>query len=143
VSEGDQLAFTPDARIATLYRMAYPTPTAEQLHRFNEDGFLVVENAIDPRELDALVRMGHEMIERPLDPKANDWDWRKGESRENRVYRIVQSAVDRHYPWLVTSAFRAWAARFGGLLMHQDLAEDNYPWRVHVNQRTGERRAER
>jgi hypothetical protein len=47
--------------------------TVEQLQRFNADGFLVVENAIDPQELAALVRMGHEMIERPLDPKANDW----------------------------------------------------------------------
>ena len=101
--------------------MPYPTPTAEQLQRFSDDGFLVVENAIDPPELDALVRMGREMIERPVDPKAKDWDWRKGELRENRVYRILQSAVDRHYPWLVTSAFRAWAARFGGLLMQQDM----------------------
>jgi len=101
--------------------MPYPAPTAEQLRQFNDDGFLVVENAIDPQELDALVRMAQEMIERPVDPKANDWDWRKGEPRENRAYRIVQSAVDRHYPWLVTSAFRTWAARFGGLLMQQEL----------------------
>ena len=58
--------------------MPYPAPTSEQLKRFNDDGFLVVENAIDPQELDTLVRMGHEMIERPLDPKAKDWDWRRG-----------------------------------------------------------------
>jgi hypothetical protein len=87
--------------------MPYPAPTAEQLRQFNDDGFLVVENAIDPQELGALVRMGHEMIERPVDPQANDWDWRKGEPREQRAYRIVQSAVDRHYPWLVTSASAA------------------------------------
>ena len=31
--------------------MPYPTPTSEQLQRFSDDGFLVVENAIDPREL--------------------------------------------------------------------------------------------
>ena len=29
--------------------MPYPTPTSEQLQRFSDDGFLVVENAIDPR----------------------------------------------------------------------------------------------
>ena len=33
----------------------------------------------------------------------------------------MQSTVDRHYPWLVTSAFRTWAARFGGLLMQQEM----------------------
>ncbi|HKQ12638.1 MAG TPA: phytanoyl-CoA dioxygenase family protein [Steroidobacteraceae bacterium] len=121
MSEDDWPAFTVTTGIATLFGMPYPVPTDEQLRRFDADGFLVVENAIDPQELDALVRMGHEMIERPLDPKANDWDWRRGESHENRVYRIVQSAVDRHYPWLVTSAFRTWAASFGGLLMHQDM----------------------
>ena len=105
----------------SLRRMPYPAPTSEQLKRFNDDGFLVVENAIDPQELAALVRMGHEMIERPLDPKAKDWDWRRGEPLEKRAYRIVQSAVDRHYPWLVTSRFRTWAAQFGGLLMHQEM----------------------
>jgi hypothetical protein len=78
-------------------------PTAEQLERFNEDGFLVVANAIDPQELPALVRMGHEMIERPLDPKAKDWDWRKGEPLEKRAYDLPED----NYPWRVHVKQRA------------------------------------
>lgn len=101
--------------------MHYPLPSADDLARFAEEGFLVVQDAIDPQELDALTRMGQEMIERPRDEKTKDWDWRKGEALEQRVYRIVQSSVDRFYPWLTTSRFRVWAARFGGLLMNQDM----------------------
>ena len=78
--------------------MPYPTPTPEELSRFSEDGFLVVRNAIDAQELHALVQMGEELIRSPPDPKANDWDWRRGEPLEKRVWRIVQSGVDSKYP---------------------------------------------
>ena len=101
--------------------MPYPTPTPEELNRFSEDGFLVVRNAIDAQELHSLVQMGEQLIRRPPDPKANDWDWRRGEPLEKRVWRIVQSGVDREFPWIVTSRFRSWAARFGGLLMRQEM----------------------
>lgn len=101
--------------------MPYPSPTSEQLQQFCADGFLVVENALDPQELEELTRMGHEMIGRPRDPKVKDWDWRRDEPLEKRAYRIVQSSFDRHFPWIVTSTFRRWAAHFGGLLMRQEM----------------------
>ena len=84
--------------------MPYPAPTSEQLERFNEDGFLVVENAIDPQELDALVQMGHEMIERPLDPKANGLGlapWRAArQARVSHRSKRGRSALSlaRHFP---------------------------------------------
>ncbi|HEY0687349.1 MAG TPA: phytanoyl-CoA dioxygenase family protein [Steroidobacter sp.] len=100
--------------------MPYPDPTAQQVERFAEDGFLVVEAAIDAEESAALVELGHQMVRRPRED-ANDWDWRRGESIENRSFRIVQSGVDRHFPWLQTSRFRAWAAWFGAALMRQEM----------------------
>ena len=112
--------------------MPYATPTPEQRQRFNEDGFPVVENAIDPHELDVLVRMRARVTERPLDPKANDLDWRRGEPREKRAYRIVQSAVDRDCPWLVTSQFLTWAARFAAT----DVAE-SLSWKLLITREGG------
>ncbi|MGH8179270.1 MAG: phytanoyl-CoA dioxygenase family protein [Steroidobacter sp.] len=100
--------------------MYYPLPSAADVQRFEEDGFLVVANVIDEEERRALVELGDEMIQRPR-AGANDWDWRRGESLENRAFRIVQSGVDQHFPWLRSSRFRAWAARFGAALMRQDM----------------------
>lgn len=100
--------------------MHYPLPTAADLERFNEDGFLVVKDAIDAQGRGALLEMGQEMIRLPRE-NVKDWDWRRGEPLEKRAYRIVQSRVDRLFPWIVTSRFRAWAARFGGLLMRQEM----------------------
>jgi phytanoyl-CoA hydroxylase len=100
--------------------MSYPSPTNEDIRRFKEDGFLVVEDAIDPTECEALVAMGEEIIQGPRDA-AKDWDWRRGEPLEQRAFRIVQTGVDRCFPWVVTSRFRAWAARFGGALMGQEM----------------------
>ena len=99
----------------------YPPATDAQVRRFETDGFLVVEDVIAPDERAALRRMGEEMVGRPRD-HARDWDWRRDEPLEGRQFRIVQSPVDRDYPWLVESRFRAWAAAFGAALMRQPMA---------------------
>jgi phytanoyl-CoA hydroxylase len=101
--------------------MSYPLPTDEDLRRFEADGFLVVENAIDAEELAALVAMGDEIIQGPRDG-AKDWDWRHGEPLDRRAYRIVQTGVDKRFPWVAASRFRTWAARFGSALMRQEMA---------------------
>ncbi|CUS44720.1 MAG: phytanoyl-CoA dioxygenase family protein [Pseudomonadota bacterium] len=101
--------------------MYYPEPTEDDIAQFEKDGFLVVREAIDPVEQQALADMGAEMIERPAD-WGNDWDWRRDEPLGQRSFRIVQSGVDRLFPWLPRSRFRSWATRFGGALMGQDMA---------------------
>jgi ectoine hydroxylase-related dioxygenase (phytanoyl-CoA dioxygenase family) len=100
--------------------MSHPAPTPDDLHRFENDGFLVVKDVIDEEEQAALVILGDEMIRRPRDG-ANDWDWRQGEPLDKRAWRIVQSAVDPLLPWLRKSRFRAWAAVFGAALMRQGM----------------------
>lgn len=101
--------------------MYYPEPAEEDIARFNRDGFLVVRDAIGPVEQQALADMGAEMIGRPAD-WGKDWDWRRDEPLDQRGFRIVQSGVDRLYPWLPDSHFRRWAGRFGAALMGQDMA---------------------
>jgi phytanoyl-CoA hydroxylase len=100
--------------------MPYPAPTAQQIARFQDDGFLVVTAVIDAEESHALARLGEEMVRRPREG-TNDWDWRRGESIDQRAYRIVQSGVDHLFPWLRGSRFRAWAAQFGAALMQQEI----------------------
>lgn len=100
--------------------MHYPLPTAQDLERFAAEGFLVVTDVIDPDEGRAFLQMAQDLAQGPREG-ANDWDWRRGESLDKRVYRIVQSGVDRFFPWVTQSRFRAWAAAFGGALMRQDM----------------------
>lgn len=100
--------------------MYYPTPTAQDVLRFEDDGFLVVKDVIDAQESQAFLEMGREIVQRPPEG-ANDWDWRRGESLEQRAYRIVQSGVDHFFPWVTQSRFRAWAAGFGAALMRQEI----------------------
>jgi phytanoyl-CoA hydroxylase len=100
--------------------MYYPAPTSEDVLRFEDEGFLVVKDAIDKDEREALLAMGQEMIRRPREG-AKDWDWRRGEPLDQRAYRILQSRVDPFFPWLPKSRFRSWAAGFSALLMRQDM----------------------
>jgi len=100
--------------------MPYPQLTPEQLAQFDRDGFLVVENAVDPQELAALSETGLEIVRR-RHSLAKDWDWRRGEALDNRVFRIVQCKVTEHFPWVVESRFRAWAAQFAAGLMQQEM----------------------
>ena len=45
--------------------MYYPAPTPEDVLRFEDQGFLVVKDAIDQDEREALLTMGQEMVRRP------------------------------------------------------------------------------
>ena len=100
--------------------MYYPEFSPEHIHRFQEDGFLVVTDVIDAQERMAFRELGQAIIQLPRDG-VNDWDWRRDEPLDQRVFRIVQSGVDKVFPWVVVSRFRAWAARFSAALMGQEM----------------------
>ena len=100
--------------------MNYPDAAPEHIRRFGQDGFLVVANAIDAEERKAFRELGQAMIRMPRDA-INDWDWRRDEPLEQREFRIVQSGVDKFFPWVVESRFRNWAARFSAALMGREM----------------------
>ena len=109
--------WTVERTCPTHYRDATPA----DIRQFEEDGFLVVTDAIDAQERAAFRELGQAMIRLPRDG-AKDWDWRRGEPLEQREFRIVQSGVDKHFPWVAQSRLRAWAVRFSAALMRQDMA---------------------
>ncbi|HEU4936697.1 MAG TPA: phytanoyl-CoA dioxygenase family protein, partial [Vicinamibacterales bacterium] len=122
-------AFPPGSRAATLGAsrspgkgMPYPTPTAEQLERFNQDGFLVVENASDLLVCD--VPQDADVVVCPIEAGTVTFHHSK------TPHMTTGNSSDR-WRLVLTQHFRNPACK--------DLAEDNYSWRVHVNQRTGQR----
>lgn len=100
--------------------MAYPHATAREIEFFREHGWIVVEDAIEPDEIEELARRCDEILANK-EKLAFDWAWRKGTPREARAFRIVQASPTRLWPDLNESRFRQWAIEFAGALMGQPL----------------------
>ena len=101
--------------------MAYPEATDEQIAFFRAHGWLVVEDAIPPADLDELEGHLDELILQK-EKLAFDWAWSADEEREQRSFRIVQSAPELVWPEVRDAAFRKWAAVFGSALLGRDVA---------------------
>lgn len=101
--------------------MAYPAATASDVARFAEQGYLVVEDAVDSADLDELIARCDTIIERK-DELAFDWAWEKGVSKQDREFKILQSSPTLIWPdFIRTAPFRLWAVEFGSALLGQPV----------------------
>ncbi|HKI73549.1 MAG TPA: phytanoyl-CoA dioxygenase family protein [Pseudomonadales bacterium] len=100
--------------------MAYPQATPENIAFFREHGWIVIENAIDPNDLEALIGKCQEILQNK-ESMAFDWAWEKGTPKDARAFRIVQSSPTRLWPELGQARFRQWAIEFAGTLMSEPL----------------------
>ena len=64
--------------------MPYPVATADDVAFFDEHGWIVVEDAVDPRDLDQLIGYCDEILAKK-ETMAFDWAWEKGKPRGARV----------------------------------------------------------
>jgi ectoine hydroxylase-related dioxygenase (phytanoyl-CoA dioxygenase family) len=97
--------------------VAYPRPTADHITFFREHGYLVVEDAIDPADLEQLERSCAEILEHK-ETMAFDWAWSKDKPRDEREFRIVQASPTHVWPERFADApFRRWAIDFASALM--------------------------
>jgi ectoine hydroxylase-related dioxygenase (phytanoyl-CoA dioxygenase family) len=100
--------------------VAYPQATERDIGFFREHGWIVVEDAIDPHDLEALAARCDEILDNK-ERLAFDWAWEKGTPREARAFKIVQASPTRLWPDLNESRFRRWAIEFAGALMGRPL----------------------
>lgn len=100
--------------------MPYPQAAPQDIDFFNDHGFLVVEDAIDPNDLEALKARCAEILSNK-ESLAFDWAWEKDTPREARAFKIVQSSPTRLWPELGDSTFRHWAIEFASALMGRPL----------------------
>ena len=100
--------------------MTYPSATAQHIRSFQEDGFLVVEDALAAGDCERLQGVARHII-RHKEEMARDWDWRRGEDQTRRAFRIVQCGVTARFPWVADSVFRRWAAAFTSTLMQRPM----------------------
>ena len=84
--------------------MPYPQATDRDVEFFREHGYLVVEDAIDPADLEVLAARCDEILANK-EKLAFDWAWEKGTPREGRAFKIVQSSPTRLWPELKRKPF--------------------------------------
>ena len=77
--------------------MAYPSATPADVTFFGEHGYIVVEDAVDPADLEELVERCEQIIEK-RDKLAFDWAWEKGKAKEEREFTILQSSPTMLWP---------------------------------------------
>jgi phytanoyl-CoA hydroxylase len=101
--------------------LPYPKATPEEISFFAEHGYLVVEDAVAPGDLDELIARCDTLIEKK-EKVAFDWAWEKGKSKDEREFLILQSSPTVLWPEFVrNSGFNAWAVEFASALMGKKL----------------------
>src|SRR4051812_15024157 len=100
--------------------MPYPEASPDDVAFFDEHGWIVVRDAIDPADVETLRERCLEIIER-RDSLALDWAWEKGTDKENRPFKILQSSPTLMWPDFNDAIFRKWAVQYGSSLLGQTV----------------------
>ena len=100
--------------------MPYPLATAQDIATFAARGWLAVEDAIDPADLETLITHCDEILEKK-DTMAFDWAWEKGKTLAEREFKLVQASPTLYWPETNQAPFRRWAIEFASALMQQPL----------------------
>jgi phytanoyl-CoA hydroxylase len=101
--------------------MPYPIASPAEIERFWRDGYLVVREAIEPRDLDRLQAICDDLLEN-REKVAFDWAWEAGTDREHRAFKIVQTSPSLfHKDELAAQRFRIWSGEFASALFGQPV----------------------
>jgi phytanoyl-CoA hydroxylase len=94
----------------------YRSATEADVQFFDEHGWIVVDDVIDPADLVQLEARCDEIIANK-DEVAFDWAWEKGEDRTKREFRILQASPSHRTDEFDHAPFRTWAVEFASTLM--------------------------
>ncbi len=100
--------------------MPYPEPSEADVAFFEEHGYLVVADAVDPADLVPLGERCEKILARPH-KLAFDWAWEKGTKREDRAFKIVQGSPTLVFPEIAQTRFRKWSLAFGAALLRRPV----------------------
>lgn len=96
--------------------MRYRPATAEDIGFFEEHGWIVVADVIDPDDLVRLQARCDEIMANK-ETMAYDWAWSKDEDRSRREFRILQASPSWDSDEFDRAPFRTWATEFASALM--------------------------
>lgn len=96
--------------------MSYPACSERDTAFFREHGWLVVESAVEPADLDEARRRCQPILDHK-DKLAFDWAWEKGTDRGERPFKIVQGSPTHVWKEIADARFRRWMIAFASELM--------------------------
>jgi hypothetical protein len=97
--------------------MTYPPASEAQIEAFRRDGYLVVQGAVLPADLDRLQAICDRLLEEK-ERMAFDWAWEAGDDRAHRKFKIVQTSPSLlSKTELAGERFRVWATEFASALL--------------------------
>jgi ectoine hydroxylase-related dioxygenase (phytanoyl-CoA dioxygenase family) len=96
--------------------MPYPQASPQIIEQYQRDGYLVVEDAINPADLQELVALCEQILNDKEKFGAKDWGWKEGSPAE-RKFSIVQVSPSGHFPQLLDSKWYQWSRSFAQSLM--------------------------
>ncbi|HTO70160.1 MAG TPA: phytanoyl-CoA dioxygenase family protein [Myxococcota bacterium] len=97
--------------------MPYPKAGDAELERFRAEGYLVVRDALLPRDLERLQAICDDLLEN-REKVAFDWAWEAGTDRDKRKFKIVQTSPSLFRKGeLENERFRTWATDFASALL--------------------------
>jgi len=100
--------------------MTYPVATEDDVRFFEAHGWIQIDAAIDPVDLEELMADCEEILEHK-ETMAYDWAWEKGTPKEQREFKLVQASPTRQFPELNDARFRVWAGEFASALMRRNM----------------------
>jgi ectoine hydroxylase-related dioxygenase (phytanoyl-CoA dioxygenase family) len=100
--------------------LRYPKAEKSHVEFFEEHGWLVVEDVVEPAELAEVQRRCQVILDKK-DKLAFDWAWERGKSKAERAFKIVQGSPTLVWPEIANAPFRRWALAFASELMRRDV----------------------
>ena len=100
--------------------MAYPRAEADDVDFYRAHGYLVVEDAIDPADLNELITRCDEIIDN-RDRMAQDWAWEEGRSKADRRFTLLQSSPSLFWRDFERAPFRLWAVEYASSLIGTEV----------------------
>ena len=101
--------------------MTYPNASKEQIKQFNESGFIVIQKAIEPNDLNYLESICDKIINDPKGNNARDWAWDEGSLDERKFLIIQRSRLNDIWPEIMIAPWRVWATEFASSLMGAEV----------------------
>jgi ectoine hydroxylase-related dioxygenase (phytanoyl-CoA dioxygenase family) len=98
----------------------YRDASDEDVRFFQEHGWIVVDDVIDPADLVEIESRCDEIIANK-ETMAFDWAWPKDQPRDQRQFRILQGSPSRRSHDFDDAPFRIWATRFASTLMGMEV----------------------
>jgi phytanoyl-CoA hydroxylase len=101
--------------------MPYPIAQPRDIESFWRDGYLVVRDAIEPKDLDRLQAICDDLLANK-EKVAFDWAWEAGTDRAQRAFKIVQTSPSLfHKDEMAAERFRTWSTQYGSALLGQSV----------------------